>query len=293
MHGCVQMILRHRLILVAAGFFMVTQLSINKAVAESARSTNFLVSGGDRELVIRVAKAAEDYRKKIAMNWLGKPLPNWSRPCPVKLRITNGEAGGVTSFAFDNGRVTSQEMTLEGSPERIIFSALPHEVTHTIFAWHFGSPMPRWADEGACMLSEDSRELARQDGIVRNLLAQQKHLPLKTLFAMEEYPRDLLGFYGQGYSVSRFLIEIGGREKFLAFVGEGGQNRWDEAVRRHYHFNDTKELDRAWKSWQKVVANQREPGESDGRATLIAMPGKPKTDAPVIRAQSGNDTIRR
>lgn len=293
MQGCVQKIVRQRLVLAAAVFVIGAQVFQAKTLAESARSTNFLVSGGDRELVIRVARAAEDYRKTIAIKWLGKPLPNWTRPCPVKLRITNGEAGGVTSFAFDNGRVTSQEMTLEGSPERIIFSALPHEVTHTIFAWHFGSPMPRWADEGACMLSEDVRELARQDGIVRNLLAQQKHLPLKTLFAMEEYPRDLLGFYGQGYSVSRFLIEIGGREKFLTFVGEGGQNQWDEAVRKHYHFNDTKELDRAWKSWLRVVANQREPGESDGKATLIAMPGEPKTDAPVIRAQSGNDTIRR
>jgi hypothetical protein len=273
------------------------QLTQKIAHAESARSTNFLVSGGDRELVIRVAKAAEDYRKSIAVAWLGKPLPNWLRPCPIRLRLTGGEAGGVTSFTFDEGRVTSQEMTLEGSPERILFSALPHEVTHTIFAWHFGAPMPRWADEGACMLSEDGRELARQDGIVKNLMEGQKHLPLKTLFSMEEYPKDLLGFYGQGYSVSRFLIEIGGRERFLSFVGEGAQNRWDEAVRKHYKLNNTNELDRAWRSWHRVVAEQREPGESDGKATLIAMPGnRPRAvspTTPIIRGQSGEEPLRR
>ena len=33
---------------------------------------------------------------------------------------------------------------------RILDSVLPHEITHTIFATHFGQPLPRWADEGAC-----------------------------------------------------------------------------------------------------------------------------------------------
>ncbi len=293
MQGCVHRNVHRRLAWLAAVCVIASQLPTARVFAESARSTNFLVSGADRDMVIRVARAAEDFRNKIAVAWLGEPLPNWSRPCPIKLRITGGEAGGVTSFSFDNGRVASQEMTLEGSPERIIMSALPHEVTHTIFAWHFGSPMPRWADEGACMLSEDSREIARQDGIVRDLVVNQKQLPLKTLFMMEDYPKDLLGFYGQGYSVSRFLIEIGGRKRFLAFVGEGGRSGWDEAVRKHYQLNDSRELDRAWRSWHRVVANRRQPGESDGKATLVAMPQKPKTDAPVVRAQSGNESLRR
>ena len=30
---------------------------------------------------------------------------------------------------------------------------------------------------------------------------------------MEEYPSDLMGFYGQGYSISRFLIEMGGKRQ--------------------------------------------------------------------------------
>ena len=30
-----------------------------------------------------------------------------------------------------------------------------------------------------------------------------------------------MGFYGQGYSVSRFLVEMGGRPRFLQFVRDG------------------------------------------------------------------------
>lgn len=278
------------LTLVVAGF--------TSAGAASVRSRNFIVHGPDAEIVTKVARAAEDWRHKIALAWLGKPLPAWPRPCPVKLKVTGGEAGGVTSFSFDQGRVTDQEMNLEGSTERILNSALPHEITHTVFAWHFGAPMPRWADEGACMLSEDERELARQDDIIRGLVDRQGHLPLGTLFKMEEYPKDLLGFYGQGYSVSRFLIEMGGREVFLKFVADGMKHDWDTATRRHYNLPDSKELDRAWRSWHRVVASRRAPGQLHPESTLAAAPerekrgGRNNAGQPTVRAQS-DDSVRR
>lgn len=265
--------------------------------AASARSTNFVVHGPDAAVVRQVAEKAERLRLLVAQAWLGKPLPNWSKPCPIQLKITGGEAGGVTSFSFDRGRVTDQDMTLEGSPERILNSALPHEITHTIFAWHFGSPMPRWADEGACMLSEDLRELARQDEIVAGLIRRGGHMPLGTLFAMEEYPKDLLGFYGQGYSVARFLIEIGGRKLFLKFVADGSREGWNEATRKHYNFADTRELDRAWRSWYGVVASQRSPGQAHNEATLVAFRPEAESDdsrtvvnREIIRGQSPADS---
>lgn len=281
-------------LLTSACFFAAFSQSVSAA---SARSTNFVVHGPDPAVVRQVAEKAERLRHMIALAWLGKPLPNWSSPCPIQLKITGGEAGGVTSFSFDKGRVTDQDMTLEGSPERILNSALPHEITHTVFAWHFGQPMPRWADEGACMLSEDLRELARQDEIVAGLVRKGGHMPLGTLFAMEEYPKDLLGFYGQGYSVSRFLIEIGGRKLFLKFVAEGSRDGWDSATRKHYNFADTKELDRAWRSWYGVVASRRQPGEAHHEATLVAFrPEAERNDSrtvvnrEIIRGQSPADS---
>ena len=69
------------------------------------------------------------------------------------MKITRGEAGGITNFGFAGGRVTDQTISVEGRLDRILASSLPHEVTHTIFAAYFGGPMPRWADEGASLLS--------------------------------------------------------------------------------------------------------------------------------------------
>jgi hypothetical protein len=195
-------------------------------------------------------------RSTIARAWLGHDLPDWKTPCPIRVRLTAGEAGGLTSFGFHQGRVTDQSMTVEGRLDRILASALPHEITHTIFAAYFGGPMPRWADEGASLLSEDLVERQRHDQIAIDLFARRGELPLSRLFQVENYPRDLMGFYGQGYSISRFLIEMGGRPRFLEFVRDGMKDGWDSATRLHYQLADVRELDRAWRSWHRIATQE-------------------------------------
>lgn len=227
----------------------------------SHRSRNFVVEAATPEAARQVAEHAEIARRTIALQWLGQELPPWSSPCPIRVKLTGGEAGGITSFGFAGGRVSDQEMSVEGRLDRILASALPHEVTHTIFAAYFGGPMPRWADEGASLLSEDRRELDRHDQIVLQLLARRGEMPLNHLFRVEEYPQDLMGFYGQGYSVSRFLVEIGGRPRFLHFVREGLRSGWDSASRAYYGLADCEELDRAWRAWHQVrLASRGRPG---------------------------------
>jgi hypothetical protein len=241
----------------------------------SHRTTNFVVEAPTPEIARKVGESAETYRSAIAREWLGKEIPAWTTPCPIRVKLTRGEAGGLTSFGFDRGRVSDQNMMVEGRLDRILASALPHEITHTVFAAYFGGPMPRWADEGASLLSEDQYERTRQDRIAQDLLTRRGDLPLDRLFVMEEYPRDLLGFYGQGYSISRFLIEMGGRPRFLKFVREGTQNGWDVATRNHYGIAGVRELDRAWRAWHKVVAQAqplRDPNTVIVRAQSASEP---------------------
>jgi hypothetical protein len=239
----------------------------------SHRSTTFVVEAPTAEVAKKVAEHAEVCRKSIAQAWLGRELPPWPAPCPIRVKLTGGEAGGLTSFGFAGGKVSDQSMTVEGRIDRVLASAIPHEVTHTVFAAYFGGPMPRWADEGASLLSEDHRERSRHDQIAVNLLARRGDLPLARLFRIEEYPSDLMGFYGQGYSISRFLIEIGGRPRFLKFVREGVRTGWDTATRSHYGLADVRELDRAWRSWHRLLAEN-----------------PAKTDQVVVRAQSAAET---
>jgi hypothetical protein len=245
----------------------------------SHRTANFVVEAPNAEIARTVAEHAEKCRRTIARAWLGKELADWARPCPVKVKVTAGEAGGLTSFGFDHGHVTDQSMVVEGRLERILASALPHEITHTIFAAYFGGPMPRWADEGASLLSEDDRELRRHDQIADDLFARRGALTLATLFQIEEYPKDLMSFYGQGYSISRFLVEIGGRPRFLKFVRDGLESGWDRATVDHYGLADVRELDRAWRSWHRVASTASRSPHRDGGDAFLAYGDEPELDA--------------
>lgn len=229
----------------------------------SYRSTNFVVEARSPDVARQVAEHAELCRSTIARAWLGHELPEWKTPCPIRVKLTSGEAGGLTSFGFNRGRVTDQSMSVEGRLDRILASALPHEVTHTIFAAYFGGPMPRWADEGASLLSEDLVERRRHDRIAVDLFARRGELPLARLFVVENYPRDLMGFYGQGYSISRFLIEMGGRPRFLEFVRDGMKNGWDTSTRVHYQLANVRELDRAWRAWHRIASQEGPATEAE------------------------------
>jgi hypothetical protein len=211
------------------------------------RTPNFEVQAPTRRIARRIGEAAERLRKKQARLWLGKELPRWAKRCPIKVTITLQGSGGATSFAFDQGKILSQDMRVEGSLDRILASVLPHEIAHTIFAWHFLVPVPRWADEGGAILAEDAVEHARQEKFARKILANsERAIPLSRLFALKHYPSDVMVLYAQGWSVARFLVERKDRKTFLAFVKEGMNSDWDKAVRIHYGYANVNKLEAAW-----------------------------------------------
>ena len=87
-----------------------------------------------------------------------------------------------------------------------------------------------------------------------------------------------MGFYGQGYSISRFLVEMGGRPRFLAFVRDGSRTGWDAAARAHYGLAGVREVDRAWRSWHKVtLENRSQPGTA--RSTVAIRPTRRPEDS--------------
>lgn len=222
------------------------------AVHVTSPAGNFVVSAKDAEVARQVAEFAEHYRRVKALEWLGREVPDWDRPCTIDVRLTHGGAGGATSFAFDRGQILSQQMTVEGSLERVLNSVLPHEVTHTIFAARFRRPLPRWADEGGAVLSEDYQEIARHDLLCRQLINQGRMIPLKRLFVLTEYPKDVMALYAEGFSLANFLVSMVGKQQFLDLVEDGQTRGWDYACQRHTRFRSIDELEHSWIDWLRV-----------------------------------------
>ena len=224
------------------------------AVAAGHRTANFVVEAPTETLARRIGDAAEQYRHDLAIEWTGQPLPRWSRPCPIQAQVApHLGAGGATSFVFDNGEVFNWTMTIQGSEQRILDSVLPHEITHTIFASHFRRPLPRWADEGACTTVEHPVERARQHRLLIEFLTTGRGIAFPKMFAMREYPADVLPLYSQGYSLARYLIERGGRHKYVSFVGDGlATDEWSGALAKHYGVGDVAQLQHQWLEWVKL-----------------------------------------
>lgn len=242
---------RRPLLLVFAGVFA--------SLGATHRTPNFLVEAPTPQIAQQVGQYAEHYRKEKAREWLGQEMPPWPQPCPLRVTVTMSGAGGATSFSFENGRIL-QQMHIEGSLDRLLASVLPHEVTHTVFAHYFRCPVPRWADEGGAVLSEDEAERNRHDLLARQILnTPGRAIPLRRLFALREYPSDVMALYAQGYSVVNFLVGRSNRQTFLAFVAHGMRHGWDSAAQSHYRFNSVEELEQAW--LQHLRETRRPPAQ--------------------------------
>lgn len=273
--------------LVRAAFIAAAFLSLGA----SYRTANFIVNAGTPQIAQQVGKAAEDFRRDLAIEWLGKPMPNWSQPCPITVEAADHlGAGGATSFVFNHGEVFDWRMTIQGPLNRILDSVLPHEVTHTIFASHFRCPLPRWADEGGCTTVEHPSERRKQQQMLITFLQTGRGIAFNEMFAMKEYPRDILPLYSQGHSLASFLIAQGGKRKYLNYLADGMEReQWIEATKRHYNFNDLAALQTTWLDWVRKGSPPLATPPSD--TTLVAHADVPRP-APksIYRAQSEDPT---
>lgn len=256
--------------------------------AGAIESQNFVVYANDEQMARKVSREAERFRKELAVQWLGHELPTWRHKCPIAVKLANN-AGGETSFAFiTNGSGPGQpidwNMKIYGPPDRVLDAVLPHEVTHTIFATHFGRPLPRWADEGACTTVEHEIERKKNHRMLLEFLTSQpsRGIPFNRMFTMRNYPHDILPLYAQGYSVARFLIAKRGRRHFVDYVGRGLENEgrshvlraWDQATQEFYKYKDLSELQVEWLAWVKSGSDDSQLAESPNSGQLA------KSDSP-------------
>lgn len=255
-------------------FYIAVVVAALLSLGAGYRTQNFVVEAPNAQIAQTIGQWAEHYRKQKALEWLGQEMPPWPEPCPLRVTISMNGSGGATSFAFDRGRILSQEMQIEGALDRLVASVLPHEVTHTVLAHYFRQPVPRWADEGGSVLSEDDIERTRHDRLVREILnTPGRAIPLRRLFAMTQYPRDVMVLYAEGYSVTSFLVGKSNRSQFLAFVARGLRGDWDGAVRQYYGYQSVEALEQ---DWLQHLRNTR-PGASQPDTILASNPQQPAT----------------
>ncbi|MFO0965770.1 MAG: hypothetical protein U0793_09335 [Gemmataceae bacterium] len=263
-------------------FLPLLALVVFSSLGAQERTTNFVINAPTPAIAKQVAQYAEYYRKTKAIEWLGREMPNWPQPCPLTVTVTLEPPSGATSFSFGGGQVQWQKMEIQGPLDRLLASVLPHEITHTVFAHHFGQPVPRWADEGGSVCSEDDIERKRHDRLVRDILNGGKQIPLRRLMSLREYPRDVMCLYAQGFSMSDYLVRRSNKQTFLNFVASGMSYGWDKAVQTHYGHRSVEELEEAWLQYLR---------DTKGGATVDLAKGAAPS-SPVPAAIAARNVVR-
>ena len=267
------------------------------SMGASARGRNFVVQTSDPALARQIVQAAEQYRRDLAVSWLGEAMPDWSAPCVMTVRVGQGlGAGGATTFMFEGGEVFGWRMNIQGSRERIFDSVLPHEITHMILASHFRQPLPRWADEGAATSVECPAERDKHFRMLNQFLRTRRGIPFSTMFAMTEYPADVMPLYAQGFSLAEYLIQQGGRQKYIAFLDEGLNNdQWSAAIRRHYGARDLGQLQNEWLAWighGHPQLQRQTPRDGMSPDMMLADAGRGQANAPTRSVAVSEPPIR-
>jgi len=79
-----------------------------------------------------------------------------------------------------------------------------------------------------------------------------------------EYPPDYMSLYAQGYSLADYLIQTGGRRKYVEFLDDGLKtDDWSGAARRCYALDDLGILQNTWLGWVRQGAPrfERQPSQ--------------------------------
>jgi hypothetical protein len=70
------------------------------------------------------------------------------------------------------------------------------------------------------------------------------------MFVMTEYPADMLPLYAQAHSLADYLIQQGGRRKYVSFLAEAMHSgNWVSALETWYAVKDLGTLQANWVAW--------------------------------------------
>lgn len=230
--------------------------------AADVQTKHFIVTAQSEEIAKKAGERAEKLRKELSEAWLGKELPAWRARCRMDLTVGDDlPPSGWTSFTLESGEVILS-ITMTGTESMVMDNIMAHEITHSIIYSYFKSGIPRWADEGGCILGETDRIKKDHDRRVKKLIEDGRLIPLKDLIPMRNYPPERIRLYSQGYSLSEFLVEKGDRKKLLAFIKDGMKDEdWARAVKDSYGYESIAALEKAWLGWfekRQAAAEKKE-----------------------------------
>ena len=232
---------------------------VDSSLWQTEKSQHFIIyyqedtTGFVKELI----NQAEKYYNSIVDELGFRRFDFWSWDNRAKIYLYKNNSNYIKDTqraAWSGAMVSVKTRTIKTYIGQINFfdSMLPHEMTHIIFREFVGEriDLPLWLDEGiAC--SQEKTNLANRMSAAKNIVNQDAYLKFNNLFEIRDYTLIVpYTFYAESASIIVFLIDEYGNEKFLDFCRKLRDGEpWKQALFGAYHFFNSEDMERAWKSY--------------------------------------------
>lgn len=247
--------LKHIIAAVAAFPFVVVSAGATGLV----HNDNFIIftpteptHGTDQAFAEQLLARAEEFRRELAVEWLGSPLPPGAGRTILSVKLTENEASGLT-WAKDNPRRGFQNIFLTTTRTGALGGTLKHEMTHVVLATRFPHPnsLPVWVEEGiASRYDDDANTVARQQ--ILNRFASADEWPdLRRLLDSHQIKSNDGTTYAAAASLIDYLLSRSDKNTLFNFAFAGKKQGWDSALRQCYNIQNVEELAVAWHAWVK------------------------------------------
>jgi len=232
-----------------------------------SESANFKLFHKNSIWAIEVLKQAEKARKAVYLKWLRVSAPtDWFLKCEIYLYPSAWEYNQATGMSIHTpghadiktvkgnaAQVQSRRIDLREDLPYMLYSVLPHEVTHVTLAGNFGqNPLPRWADEGLAMLSETYEQIGKHLDPLLTAYQSKAVFLFSDFLSSDLYPESsrLPVFYAQSVAAVQYLTLQRGTSALIRFLQEANQSSFIKSLKNHYGL-ESHELDE--KVYQYVV----------------------------------------
>jgi Peptidase MA superfamily len=157
------------------------------------------------------------------------------------------------------------------------FDTLKHELTHVVTAAAGEGPfgkMPAWLDEGTAVYGQG--DPGGFEGAVRQAIDRGNVFSVRQITSVPGDPAAVNLFYGQSWSLVKYLNDTYGPEKFAQLFAEiKGGKRIDAALEAVYSF-DQDGLDNEWRAANGLPPRETpEPTEAPQSGSTNAQPDSP------------------
>ncbi|MEA3406520.1 MAG: peptidase MA family metallohydrolase [Chloroflexota bacterium] len=164
-------------------------------------------------------------------------------------RAISPRSEGYDAQVMTLGLAVGEKTLLLLGPHRDVESTMAHELSHIVVGMSTDNPythLPRWLDEGLAMYAEGELPADNRRALDRAIRGDD----LLSVRSMSSYPgraSEVDLFYGEVYSIARFLLDEYGRERMrqLLHLFSTGMGQ-EEALQRTYGFG-VQGLDDRWR----------------------------------------------